>query len=403
MAKQAIKKKDYSGGKMQISELKNNLGMGNKDNFNIEVSNADKKMEWLLLPKAFENALKLPGLPQGYVTTICGHSNTGKSTLVNCAIAAAQRQGLIPIIYDTENNFDFNYAISCGMQAEAVYGDLEVEHVNEETGEITYTTENRVVNYDGNFFYFNNTLLAERYGHNDYAGGKENKTKKRKQAVLEDIAASINEFLDLQDDGKIDRGLVFIWDSVGSIGSYKSYKSASGNNQFDAGAISQAFNLLTNSRIPASRKVSSPYTNTMILINKVWLDAMSVMVGPPSLELKGGKTFWYATRLLLLLGGQLKSSIKRLTATSKGIQYSYGIETKIKTLKNQLPKPWTMTGEGTMCCVANGLVSPDDLDDWKKDYMPSILQELKTLSETTGKMLSINEEDISFNEEEVAD
>lgn len=401
MARQAVKKKDATGFKQSVSALKNTMKMATKENLDLDMSNADKKMEWLLLPKAFEQALKLPGIPQGYVTTICGHSNTGKSTLVNCAIAAAQRQGLIPIIYDTENNFDFNYAISCGMQAEPVYGDVEIEHVNEETGEITYTTENRIVNYDGEFFYFNNKLLAERYGMNDYSSGKEMKTK-RKQAVLEDIAASINEFLDLQDDGQIDRGLVFIWDSVGSIGSYKSYKSAVGNNQFDAGAISNAFNILTNSRIPGSRKMSSPYTNTMILINKVWLDAMSVMVGPPSLELKGGKTFWYATRLLLLLGGQLKSSIKRQTATSKGVQYNFGIETKIKTLKNQLPKPWTISSEGTMYCVANGLVAPDDLDEWKKDYMPLILKELNSISEKNNQK-TISEDDISFIEEDSVD
>lgn len=394
MAKQAIKKKEF-GIKKSISSLKADMGMSTKENLNIETSNADKKMEWLLLPKAFEDALKLPGIPLGYITTICGHSNTGKSTLVNCAIASAQRQGLIPVIYDTENNFDFQYAINCGMQAEPVYGDVEIEHIDEETGEVTYTTENRIINYDGDFFYFNNRLLAERYGLNDYSTGKETK-QKRKQAVIEDVAASIKEFLDKQDEGEIDRGLVFIWDSVGSISSYKSYKSAVGNNQFDAGALTVSFNNIANSRIPGSRKVSSPYTNTMILINKVWLDAMTVQVGPPSLKLKGGNSFWYSTRLLILLGGQLSSSIKRLSATSKGVQYNYGIETKIKTIKNQLPTPWTISAEGTMCCVADGLVSPNDLDEWKKESMPSILEKLKDMSEKQ----MITEEDIVFTEED---
>lgn len=395
MPKQPVKKKTESDLN-PISALKRKMGMPVGNDVNIASSNADKKMEWLLLPKAYEEAVKLPGIPLGYVTTICGHSNTGKSTMVNCAIAAAQRQGLCPVIYDTENNFDFNYAISCGMQAEPVYGDVEV--VDEETGEVT--TVQKIVNYDGNFIYFDSTLLAEQYGLNCYDTDKQAKVK-RKRAVLEDIAYSINELIKMQEDGEFEQGFVFIWDSVGSITSYKNYKSSKGNNMFDAGAISQAFNTIVNSLIPSSRKMSCPYTNTLILINKVWLDGVSNPIGIPSLELKGGKTFTYATRLMIQLGGSLKAATKKLNATSKGVQYSYGVETKIKTIKNQLPAPWTVSGEGTMCCVPNGLVSPDDLDTWKKENMGEIIKQLTAMSPNTD--MRITEEDIKFGEEEAND
>lgn len=395
MPKQPVKKKTESDLN-PISALKRKMGMPVGNDVNIASSNADKKMEWLLLPKAYEEAVKLPGIPLGYVTTICGHSNTGKSTMVNCAIAAAQRQGLCPVIYDTENNFDFNYAISCGMQAEPVYGDVEV--VDEETGEVS--TVQKIVNYDGNFIYFDSTLLAEQYGLNCYDTDKQAKVK-RKRAVLEDIAYSINELIKMQEDGEFEQGFVFIWDSVGSITSYKNYKSSKGNNMFDAGAISQAFNTIVNSLIPSSRKMSCPYTNTLILINKVWLDGVSNPIGIPSLELKGGKTFTYATRLMIQLGGSLKAATKKLNATSKGVQYSYGVETKIKTIKNQLPAPWTVSGEGTMCCVPNGLVSPDDLDSWKKENMGEIIKQLTAMSPNTD--MKITEEDIKFGEEEAND
>lgn len=395
MPKQPVKKKTESDLN-PISALKRKMGMPVGNDVNIASSNADKKMEWLLLPKAYEEAVKLPGIPLGYVTTICGHSNTGKSTMVNCAIAAAQRQGLCPVIYDTENNFDFNYAISCGMQAEPVYGDVEV--VDEETGEVS--TVQKIVNYDGNFIYFDSTLLAEQYGLNCYDTDKQAKVK-RKRAVLEDIAYSINELIKMQEDGEFEQGFVFIWDSVGSITSYKNYKSSKGNNMFDAGAISQAFNTIVNSLIPSSRKMSCPYTNTLILINKVWLDGVSNPIGIPSLELKGGKTFTYATRLMIQLGGSLKAATKKLNATSKGVQYSYGVETKIKTIKNQLPAPWTVSGEGTMCCVPNGLVSPDDLDTWKKENMGEIIKQLTAMSPNTD--MKITEEDIKFGEEEAND
>jgi RecA/RadA recombinase len=113
--KQPLKKKEVKQ-KPSLASFKEKMGFST-----LKSSSADKELEWIVMPKAFQDVVKLPGIPQGYVTTILGHSNTGKSTLLNHAIVSAQKQGLIPVIYDTENNFDFTYAISMGMEAEPVY------------------------------------------------------------------------------------------------------------------------------------------------------------------------------------------------------------------------------------------------------------------------------------------
>jgi len=357
------------------------------------------------MPDAYKESLKLPGIPISYVTTVVGHSNTGKSTLVNHAIVAAQRQGFVPVIYDTENNFDFKYAIDMGMEATPIYGDIEVEKVNPETGEVEIVTENGIVAYDGNFIYFNNSLLAERYGKNDYATGKE-VAKQRKIAVIEDISYSINELLDAQDNGEIDAGFVFIWDSVGSISSFKSYNSKSANSMWDAAAISVAFNQIVNDRIPRSRKVSAPYANTMILVNKVWLDSMTNPVGPPSIQLKGGNSIFYASRLIILLGGQLKASTKKLTAISKGLTYNYGIQTKIKVLKNQLPNPYTVTYEGEVICTPHGMISTekDAIDTYRKEHVAYILKQLNDVSINNNSNVVVSENDaITFSESDEDD
>ena len=394
--KQPIKKKDFK--RPSIKDLKAELGLNiTKDN--LVTSSADKPQEFISMPEAFVEATKLPGIPMGVTTIIHGHSNTGKSLLKNCLIASAQRQGILPVIIETENNFSFPFAISCGMRATPIYGDVEVENVDEETGEITYTTENRVIDYEGEFLYYDSQILAEKFGDYDHAQGKK-VSKKRKLPVIEDVAMCVNELLDMQEEEKIQQPLLFIWDSVGSIPSFASLMSQRSNSMWDAKALQEAFNILLNNRIPSSKKVSSPYTNTFVAINKVWLDSMSAPMAAPSIKFKGGSGLLYASRLTILLGGTLSASTKRLTATSKGETYTYGLITKIKVVKNQLDAPYGLTYEGKFCCVPDGMVSESKLDEYKRKNIGVILKQLSQQMADSGKEAEITESDIEFSEED---
>jgi RecA/RadA recombinase len=402
MAKQAIKKGAGIVKKSGISAFKEKKGMVYTPSDNNEVSivsNADKPMEWLTMPEAFQDATKLPGIPIGYVTSIIGHSNTGKTTLLNHAMVSAQRQGYIPVYFDTENAFSFEYAVKMGLDATPIYGDVQVEDIDPETGDVSYHIENRIVNWEGNFLYYNTTKLAEQYGTFDYSTGKDT-TKNRGEAVLEDIARCMQELIIAQRDGEIDQGLVFIWDSVGSIGCYKEYKSLSANNMWAAGALSVAFMKVVNDLIPSSRKVSSKYTNTFIYINKVWMDNTTNPVGPAIMRPKGGNAFKYATRLEILMGGQLTAGVKRLTATAKGLNYSFGTETKIKVLKNHLNAPHNVCYEGPLVATDTGFISPDSLEDYKKNHVARILKELQTMGDNK---INVKESDIEFHEIEEED
>lgn len=401
MAKQAIKKGAGIVKKAGISAFKEKKGMvytPSDDNTVNIVSNADKPMEWLTMPEAFQDATKLPGIPVGYVTSIIGHSNTGKTTLLNHAMVSAQRQGFIPVYFDTENSFSFEYAVKMGLDATPIYGDVQVEDIDPETGEVSYHIENRIVNWEGNFLYYNTTKLAEQYGTFDYSTGKDT-AKNRGEAVLEDIAHCMEELIRAQRDGEIDQGLVFIWDSVGSIGCYKEYKSLSANNMWAAGALSVAFMKIVNDLIPSSRKISSKYTNTFIYINKVWMDNTTSPT-QAIMRTKGGNAFKYATRLEILMGGQLTAGVKRLTATAKGLNYSYGTETKIKVLKNHLNAPHNVCYEGPLVATDTGFISLDSLDDYKKTHVARLLKELQNISK--GKV-NVKESDIEFGEVEEDD
>lgn len=397
--KQAIKK---SAGitKKGLGSWKTKVGLNKSEGIvDTTVSNANKQQSWILMPKAYVECTGLPGIPENTVVSILGHSNVGKSTLINHAIASAQKQGLIPVIIDTENAFSFQYAMNMGFEAEPIYGDVDVEVMNPETGEFETHTENQIVHWDGDFIYYNNRLLCERFGDIDYAKGTKTKNK-RKIAVIEDVAACINELLDAQENGEIEQGFLFVWDSIGSIGSFRECNTGKiANPMWAAAAVSTAFNMIVNDRIPSSKKLSSKYNNTFLYINKIWMDPMSNPMGPAVMTPKCGKSMRYSTRLEIILGGQLTAGTKRLTATSKGVNYSYGIETKIKVQKNHLDAPHNVCYEGKLIACDLGFVAIEDLDEYKKKHVSTILKELnKRLVEKGAE--TINENDIEFIEEE---
>ena len=378
---QPLKKKEVAS--FSVADFKKNL-LGES---NSKV--ADKELEWIIMPKAFQDALKLPGIPQGMgVFSVRGWSDTGKSTLKNVAIAAAMRQGILPVIFETEGNFSFQFAKDCGMPIEPVYG------VNQETG------EEGIIDWKGDYFLFTNKGICDFCGDMDYSLGKA-VSKRRRVPVIEDIAFIMKTFLDKQDNGEIPMPILFCWDSVGSISSFRSYTSRVGNAQFDAGAIATAFKDIFP-RISSSRQVGSPYTNTFFVVNKIWQDVMNSMGGAISIENSGGKTLFYATRLGIHCGGTAKAATKKLKATLKGQEYQYGTITKVSVYKNQLPVPFNITYSGTMCCVHNGIISEDELDNYKKTQIPIIFEKMKQLFGESA-LKNAKAEDIVFSEEDDTD
>ena len=379
MAKQPLKKKEVKS--FSVKDFK-------KDFLGEKVSKtADKELEWLIMPSAFQEAVKLPGIPMGRTTMVRGWSDTGKSTLKNLAIAAAMRQGVLPVIFETEGNFDFQYAKDCGMDIEPIYGEIE----DEETGEV----REGIVDWEGNYVLFTPTKMCDFCGKMDYSTGKE-VNKQRRVAVIEDIGYIINTFLDKQDNGELPMPLLFIWDSVGSIQSWKSYTSKVGNNMFDAGAINTVFKPIF-ARISTSKEVGSPYTNTMFVVNKIWQDNANSVGGAVAIKNSGGEAFQYGVRLQIHVGGVAKAGTKKLKATLKGEEYQYGTVTKISVYKNQLPTPYNITYSGTMCCVHNGIVSEDELNDYKKTQIPVIIERMTALLGEEGENVSAS--DVTFKEE----
>jgi len=287
-----------------------------------------KKQEWIPLSPAFQNAISLPGIPHGHVITFRGHSDTGKTTAMIEAAVNVQKMGKLPVFIITEMKWDWHHAKIMGFKVE--------ETVNKETGEISY---------GGDFIYVDRDHLS----------------------TIEDVAAFIMDLLDEQAKGNLPVDLVFLWDSVGSIPCRMSVESNKNNNEWNAGAMSVQFGNFVNQRIVRSRKETSPYTNTLIVVNKVWVEKPSVPMEMPKLKNKGGNTMFLDSTLVVTFGNVTGAGTNKIKATKNGKEVEFAKRTKISVDKNHITGVTTV---GRIIATPHGFIDDDKkyIDQYKKEH-----------------------------------
>jgi hypothetical protein len=372
MAKQPIPKKEIKvGDKLaSLKAFKEKNGLGKV---------VEKEPSWIILPEAFQKVTKIPGIPCGYVSRVRGKSNTGKSTMKLEVMKAALAQGILPVVFELENNFAWKHAKSIGVSI--------TEEVDPDTGELVYGPGE-------DWLYYDTAKLYELYGKFDHEHGKWLSKPNRETYVIEDVALCIRDLIRSQKNGEIPFDMVFIIDSIGVGDCYRAAVNNSSNNMWYAGAVSVAFNTIVNDLIPSSRNVSSEYTNTMFFVQKTW--TKTTATGLPSAVSKGGESMDWAVRISIYLGGIESASVRALTATSGGKDYKYGTKTKITIEKNHVED---ITYSGEICCTHHGFLDPDKLDEYKKTYA----DEIKAKLASTNKVPASEIGEIEYTETEIQD
>ena len=359
-----------------MAKEKKELKVLPKTNFSIEALKAkmnlndgikDKPLEFLKLGSAFHKATGLPGLPKGNISLIRGHSNTGKSTMMILGMISAQREGTLPVIIDTENSFPWDRARDMGFQFEEI--------ADVDTGEI--------INYSGFFIYVNNDHLIKNYG--------QKVIKNVDEATIEDVRDLCMELLERQKEGEIPCDIAFFWDSIGTLDCRKSIESKGSNPMWNAAAYSQGFKQL-NARIAGSRKENKKYTNTFIAVNKIWMQANAM--GQPTVMHSGGDAFKYNSRLIIHIGGANVAGIKQHTATSGGRSYVFGNEVKISIFKCHLTFDGVVLSDNKIVGTAHGFISPDEINDYKKEKRDYILSKLQASDDAVITMQEIEDDTI---------
>ena len=280
-----------------------------------------KETNFYFCGDAFLSACGLPGPVMGGINMFLGHSNSSKTTALVLAAADAQRRGHLPVFIITEKKWSWEHAVELGLQAE--------KDSNDE--------------WDGDFI-FNDSF--------DY---------------IEQATDFVNEVLDAQEKGEIDRSILFLWDSIGSIPCKMTF-DGKGGKMHNAAVLSEKIGMGIHSRISKSKKEEYPYINTLIVVNQPWVDLPENPFAQPEIKAKGGEALWLASSLVFLFGNQKKAGISHVDAVKGGRKVSYAIRTRISILKNHVNGLGYK--DGKIIAVHNGYI-PDTKqaeEEYKSKY-----------------------------------
>jgi RecA/RadA recombinase len=288
-----------------------------------------KEQTWIPFSPALQDILSLPGLPMGHITIVRGRSNTGKTTTSIEAATEAQKMGVLPVIIITEMKHDWNHWRTMGFQMEEV--------ADETTGE--------VIDYNGFFLYRDRSTLNS----------------------IEDIATFMLDIMDDQNKGKLPYDLLFIWDSVGSIPCNMSIEQGKNNPMWNAGAMATQFGNFINQKIMMSRKESSQFTNTFLVINKVGVQPAENVMSKPKMTNKGGDTMYWDASIVLTFGNITNAGTSKIEATKDKKKVEFALRTKIACDKNHVNG---ITTKGTIVSTVHGFIKddPNVINKYKKEH-----------------------------------
>ena len=278
-----------------------------------------KDQKWIPLSSAFQETTSVPGIPMGHIVLLRGHSDTGKTTAMIEAAVSAQKMGVLPVFIVTEMKWNWEHATQMGLEVKRV--------VDEKTGEL--------LDYEGNFLYIDRENLH----------------------TIEDVAAFILDLLDEQKKGNLPYDLLFLWDSIGSVPCELSIKSNKNNNEWNAGAMSTQFGNNVNQKITLSRKESSPYTNTLVCVNKVWTAKAEVPMGQPKLMNKGGFAMWFDATFVITFGNVANAGTSKIKAIKDGKQVEFAKRTNVQIDKNHING---VQSKGKIVITPHGFINDDD-------------------------------------------
>jgi hypothetical protein len=120
--------------------------------------------------------------------------------------------------------------------------------------------------------------------------------------------------------------------------------------------MSTQFGNNVNQKITLSRKESSPFTNTLVCVNKVWTLKPESPMGRPKLMNKGGYAMWFDSTFVVTFGNIMSAGTSKIKAIKDGKQVEFAKRTNLQIDKNHING---VTTRGKIVMTPHGFIEDD--------------------------------------------
>lgn len=242
-----------------------------------------KPLQYVIMPKPFQDAIGLPGIPLGHSTMLYGLSDSGKTDVLLKIAREAVQQDILPIIIITENKMEKARLELMGLHDKV--NCIIVEHL---------------------------TTLEDVY---DYISMK-----------VHDIR-----------NKKLKMNTLILWDSVAGTPSKDSFEIAKDGKitkkygpQKNAQTIGY-YNPIIMKMVTSTRQIDSDYSLGLFMLNQAYKNMPEFPGAPTTTVPNGGEKIWFPISLAI----EIKEG-KRIKTTVEGRDLEIGLISKLKVKKNHV-------------------------------------------------------------------
>lgn len=247
-----------------------------------------KPLQYIVMPKPFQDAVGLPGLPLGHSSMIFGLSDSGKTDILLKAAKEAVSQDIVPFIVITENKLDKVRLDEYGL----IHGE--------------------------------NCILEESL------------------KTLEDVYDYISMKVEDIKTGKLKQNAFILWDSWAgthakdTVEIDKDGRILKKHSVMKNAQVGGQYNSIVMERITGTREMSCDYSLGLLMLNQAYTSPPAFPGLPPTITANGGNKIWFPLSLSILI-----KEGKRIKTTVNGKDYKIGLVSKLTVEKNHINGVYT--------------------------------------------------------------
>ncbi len=242
-----------------------------------------KPLQYVVMPKVFQDSVGLPGIALGHSTMLFGLSDSGKTDILLKVAKEAVSQDILPFIVVTENK-------------------LEKDRLND---------------------------YGLKHG--------ENCIVEEKLKTLEDVYDYISMKVEDIKTGKLKQNTIILWDSWAgthakdTIEIDKEGKILKKHSVMKNAQVGGQYNSIVMERISDTRKMDCDYSLGLLMLNQAYTSPPEFPGAPATITANGGNKIWYPLSLSILI-----KEGKRIKTTVNGRDFKIGLVAKLRVEKNHI-------------------------------------------------------------------